>query len=226
MRAAEVPSFYVRLLLATAWCEVDVCRLGRAQECVDELGATLRKGEHLDLRLQADLVWGRILLESGQLDEAAARLAAVRDRARVAGLGVVAESAHALMGQVSWLAGDHRAAKDAFKQSIAQLEKAHDLAALADACVSRARVMAEVEDPNRIFAPILEMLDGQPVPTLKLEYLLAVVRWLRARGEPTRFTLEEATGVLDRMIRELNDTDQAALRLHPWSREIRLAGKL
>ena len=43
MRATEVPSQSVRLLLATAWCELDICRLGRAQECVDELGALLRR---------------------------------------------------------------------------------------------------------------------------------------------------------------------------------------
>ncbi|MEQ1501286.1 MAG: protein kinase, partial [Myxococcota bacterium] len=65
MRECEIPTFYVRLLLATAWAEVRIGRLGRAQECVDELGATLRRGEHLELRLRADLVWGRILVASG-----------------------------------------------------------------------------------------------------------------------------------------------------------------
>ena len=50
MRESEVPTFYVRLLLANAWCEVDLGRLGRAQECFDELAATVRMGEHLDLQ--------------------------------------------------------------------------------------------------------------------------------------------------------------------------------
>ncbi len=86
VREGEVPTYYVRLLLANAWCEVDLGRLGRAQECVDELGATLRRGEHLDLRLQADLVWGRILMASGLVADAAARLVQVRERAGAAGL--------------------------------------------------------------------------------------------------------------------------------------------
>ncbi|MCA9488782.1 MAG: protein kinase, partial [Myxococcales bacterium] len=46
------PTPYTELLLATAWVELDLSRLGRAQELTDELAATVHRGEHLHLRLE------------------------------------------------------------------------------------------------------------------------------------------------------------------------------
>lgn len=221
MRDAEAPSLYVRLLLATAWCEVDLCRLGRAQECVDELGATLRRGEHLDLRLEADLVWGRILLMSGQLEDAHHRLRHVRDRGRAAGLKVIAETAHALLGEVLWAIGDQRGAREAFEDAIDTLAKSGDVPATAAAVMAQARAMAEAVDPDRIFGPIQAFIDHQPTVLLQLERTIARGRYLRAQGRDAAPLFAEARLTLDRMKDPLNDTDRAALRLHPWARQAR-----
>ncbi|MCP5157700.1 MAG: hypothetical protein H6983_26240, partial [Ectothiorhodospiraceae bacterium] len=110
MRESEAPSFYVRLMLAAALCESDLCRLGRAQECVEELAATLRKGEHLDLRLMADLVSGGILEASGELAEAERVLKHVADRASAAGLHMLAQRARVRLGSVLWARGNPRQA--------------------------------------------------------------------------------------------------------------------
>ena len=122
MREGEVPTFYVRLLLANAWCEVDLGRLGRAQEWVDELGAALRRSEHLDLRLEADLVWGRILVASGLHVDAMMRLRAVRDPAESAGLTVIAEVARALEAEAMWALGEQTPAVRAFRDAIGVLK--------------------------------------------------------------------------------------------------------
>ncbi len=225
MRAAEVSTYYVRLLVAAAWCEVDICRLGRAQECVDELGAILSRGEHLDLRLQSELVWGRILLESGQYDEARAKLLATRDRARAAGLGVIAESAYALVGEVLWAAGEHKSAREVYRSAIAALEVSKDVPALADAVSSRAKVMAEHEPPDVLFAPIAEYLEEQQSHVSRLEREIASLRYQRATGGDRAAALRSAEAALKRIIDQPSATDSAAVRLHPWSREIRQAQK-
>ncbi len=225
MRSSEVASFYVGLLLANAELEMDMCRLGRAQECVDELGATLRKGEHLDLRLEADLLWGRILRASGELTEAKERLGAVRDRARLAGLGLIAESASALLAEVQWEMGDEKGAREAFDVAIAALMRMQDLPALGDACAARARSLSGVEDPAPLFAPVAEYLASQPATVLDLQRQLASVRFNRASNRDPAEPLGRAQSLLARISAQLNDTDQAAILLHPWSREARLAAQ-
>lgn len=221
MREAEAPSQYVRLLLATAWCEVDMCRLGRAQEYVDELAATLRRGEHLDLRLEADIVWARILILSGQTEDARHRLAQVVARAQAAGLKVVAETARALLGEALWYLGQQKPAHEAFTTAIEALAQSGDVPATAAACVACARAMAEVIDPDDIFAPAASFLDQQPAIVLQLERTLARGRWLRSRGRDAAPLFAEARLTLDRMKDPLQATDRAALRLHPWARQAR-----
>ena len=59
-RDCESPLHYYQILLAIARCETDLCRLGKAQECVDELDVNLRRGEQLSLRLDVMIMKGRI----------------------------------------------------------------------------------------------------------------------------------------------------------------------
>lgn len=224
MRASESPSLYVRFLLSMAWVEVELCRLGRAQECVDELAATLRKGEHLDLRLESDLVWGRILLASGQVQDALQRLHFVRDRAKNAGLQVITESAGALVAEALWMLGDHAGASEGFLQSVGALVRAGHIPAAAAACRAQGRAMGAAVDPDRIFEPVAAYLEQQPAVSSLIEWALARSRFARThRRDPTPH-LAEAWDLMTEVHAGLNGTDQAVLFLHPWARELRLAG--
>jgi tetratricopeptide (TPR) repeat protein len=222
-RASEDPAVYVRLLLAAAWCEVDLCRLGRAQELVDELAATVRRGELLPLRLESRLVYGRILLASGQYPNAVFVLQDTWDRARNAQLVVLAESARALLAEVHWHLRDRVRSKDLFQSALLGLKGTGDRLALADACAARARAFGREVDPEEIFKPVAELLETQPLPTLRLERLLAIGPWCRTRGDRGAMiaAYREAAQALNRLASTLNDTDRAALRVHPWSRRIR-----
>ncbi|NCG21337.1 MAG: protein kinase [Rhodobacterales bacterium] len=221
MRQSESPSLYVRMLLSTAWAEVDVCRLGRAQECVDELAATLRKGEHLDLRLESDLVWGRILLASGQFSDAQRRLQFVRDRAQSAGLGIIAYLSHALLGETLWGLGDHDGALAACLHAVAGLKRSGHVPATAMACMAQARAMGHAVDPVSIFSPVSDYMEHQPCVVVHVERALAQARYADANGcDKSEYTLETVR-LLTQISKGLNDTDRAALRLHPWSREMR-----
>lgn len=223
MREAEVPTFYVRLLLAAAWAEVDVGRLGRAQEYVDELGATLRRGEHLDLRLQADLVWGRILVASGLHAEAVQRLHPVKERAKAAGLAVVAETARALEAEALWALGEQKLATQHFRKAVQHLQATGDVLALAGACVAQARATAESADPDQVFKPIRDWLDREPAVVMRVERQIARGRYLAAHGGPAEAAFGDAERLIHELASTLDPTDAAAMRLHPWTHWIRRA---
>jgi tetratricopeptide (TPR) repeat protein len=224
LRLGEVVSSYVALLVATAWCELDLCRLGRAQECVDELFGMLRHGEHLHLRLEADLVYGRILLLSGNLREAVTVLHTVMERGRTAELVLLAEHARALMAESLWGLGKVPEAEAHFRGACQRLEAAGDVPTLVQACLSRARVLSTTVDPGNLFAPIGHYLETEPAHVARLEWRLAQGRYLRAVQQDPKPAYQKAREGLDRIAKRLNDTDQAALRVHPWSREIRAGG--
>ena len=220
---AEDPGPFVELLLTTAWCEVDLERLGRAQECVDELTASIHKGEYLNVRLEAKLVHGKILAASGQLREAAYLLQEAHEKAKLAELVVLAERARVLLAEALWGLGDRDAARTMFQSAILGLMGSGDRAVLADACISRARAIGGEVDPAQIFAPV-ERWMGESHDTLaSLERLLARGRWHRRQGDRalSRYLFREAAIVLNRIAAGLNDTDRAALRVHSWSRRIR-----
>ncbi|MEZ4239172.1 MAG: serine/threonine-protein kinase [Myxococcota bacterium] len=227
MRECEVPSYYVRLLLAAASAEVGIGRLGRAQEWVDELAATLRRGEYLELRLRSDLVWGRIQVASGLAQDALPLLRGVEERARTAKLSVMAASAAALAGEASWALGDARGAITLFRGSVSALQQAGDIPALAAACECQARAMCESVDPDLVFRPIADWLDAEPAAVTRIERQIARGRYLMSMG---RTSAEDAFESAQRLIEELavplEQTDAAALRLHPWTRHIRRARKV
>jgi len=214
---------YVELLQATGWVELDLSRLGRAQECVDELAATLHRGAHLYLRLQNNLLTGRILLASGEPQTAAYVLQEVHRSARNARLAVLAEQARATLGEALHAVGDTEASQAMFQSAILGLLGAGDATVLAEGVRAVARTTSTREDPAEVFRHVQALLEDQPMVLLKLEHLLAKGAWYRARQDPARSeqAFREAAMVLNRMATNLSDTDRAALRVHPWSSWIR-----
>jgi hypothetical protein len=224
LRAGEAPSAYVRLLLATAWCEVDLCRLGRAQECVDELFATLRQGEHLDLRLQADLVSGRILVASGSNRDAKVVLESVIERSRTAELVVIAEHARAILGELLVTTGKLEQGEAELRAACQRLAASGDLPTLTWASIARTRALSSHRDPTALLAPIRHYVESQPVTVARLEWWLATARRARATGQDPAAAATRARDLLDRISGRLDDTDRAALRVHPWGRDLRAIG--
>jgi len=221
IRQCEVPTFYVRLLLANAWCEVDLGRLGQAQESVDELAATLRRAEHLDLRLEADLVWGRIEVASGLFEDAVQRLGGVMQRAEAAGLTVIAEEARALQAEARWQAGDRSSALQQFGQAVGALRESGNIPALALACVCQARAMSESVDPDLVFRPLADWLDAQPAACVRIERQIARGRYLKAMGKTSVEAYARANDMIERLAQPLSPTDATAFRLHPWTQFLR-----
>lgn len=220
-RSVDDPAAYMALLVAAAWCEVDLFRLGRAQEHVDELGATLRKGEYLHLRLEAELVAGRILIASGQAADAAWMLRGIADRARTAELVLLREQGRVQHGEALAFLGDTAKATDLMRAGRLGLMGAGHKALLADACVAESRTLGYGVDPDQVYAPVIAQLDAGAFPGVQLEHLLHRARWQRSRNESTLATVRSAAMLLNRLASKLEHTEQAALRVHPWSGRIR-----
>ncbi len=217
LRDGQAPSFYVRAVLAQGWIELDLCRFGRVQELVDELAAILRRGEHLHLRLEADLLRAHILLESDQPFEARVVADGVARRAEAGALHPFAARARALMAAVEQARGDSASSTLMFAAACTRLQHLGDMMALADAVVLRARWQPTAVRPRELFAPLLPTLREQPLLPLELERSIARVRYLEARGADAKGAREHGQAVLERVRSSLADTDRAALRVHPWT---------
>ena len=163
-------------------------------------------------------------MASGQREEALQRLHQVRTRAQNAGLQVISEWAGALLGETLWGLGDLKAAHEEFSSSVEGLLRTGNVPVTVSAVISASRAMAGRVHPERLFGPIEEFIKGQPAGLALLERDLARGRYARANDmDPTPY-LQRAQAKLDAIKEGLNETDAAALRLHPWSQTIRSGG--
>lgn len=223
VRESESPSHYVALLLCAAREEIDLARLGKAQELVDELESAIRPGEHLHLRLETRLMRGRILVASGVYHEAVSVLMDVHQRAKAAELVGLAEIARALRGEAQWATGARDDALVSFRDSTLGLLGSGDLMSLCEAITVRARSVCEHEDPEPLFDPVRTLIDGQPLHRVKMEALIARARHLAVKGDVVAafHAWRDAATLLNKVAGSLGDIERAALRVHPWSRAVR-----
>lgn len=222
-RHHEDPRAHGELLLALTWCELDLERLGRAQEYVDELAATTGRGEHLSTRLEASLANGRILLASGQPRQAAYVLQGVEHKARLADLRVLAELGRAWHAEALALLGDRDTARPMYQSALLGLVALGNQPALAEATISRSRALGRELPLDEAFRPMDAWLASDAPALVRLEELLARGLHLKVGGDPSaaRDAYRQAAMILNRLATRLNDTDRAALRVHSWSRRIR-----
>ncbi len=217
----SVPA-WAAVTLAAALLELDLCRLGRAQELVDELASALTPGERLDVRLETRLIQGRLELASGQLVQAAFRLEETVDQADKAGLTLIVELGRAWLAEARAGLGGVREAKALYQQALLGLMATGNLMALADAVVSRSRALGALEDPTKAFKLVGKLLAKRLLQPLNIEHLLGEMRWAGASGDQLTLvqSAREARAAINRLASGQGDIEQAALRVHPWAHEI------
>ena len=220
LRASETPSFYLRVLIAMARCEMALGRLGRAQECLDELDAMVRPGEHLHLRLHVGLVRSVVRLLSGQGRKSLDLLTEVVQKATGAGLLIEAELGRSYLAEALWHSDQEKAIRY-FTQSHARLEELGHLPALLEACVSRARVARGADRPDAIFAKVKTFLSEQPAELARMEWAVCDGLYLESVGRGAETSWMNASIILGGISEQLNEIDRSALELHPWSRAVR-----
>jgi tetratricopeptide (TPR) repeat protein len=219
------PVSWLRLLLAVGEVELDLARLGAAQERVDEALAAMFRGESLELRLSARLVHGRIQVASGQLAAARYVLNEVKEQADLAGLTLLAERARGALAEALWAVGQRKESMELFRRSIVRLMEVGDVVSLVDVVIARARAVGGLEEPAKSFKPVAGLLDRPEFRVLYLESCLAELRWARAKDDASGVAraLAESQSVFNGMAARQARVEQAALRVHPWMRELRRA---
>lgn len=164
------------------------------------------------------------MLASGDHAEAAAVLETVANRASAAGLVAITERARALQAEAWWTLGRYEDAAAQFVGCVERLAPIGDVLSMTEVCVSRARAMSASVNPNDLLAPIQPFVESQPAYVTRLEWTLATARYLKSSGDDALPMYKRAAAILTKMLSRLDPTVQAALRVHPWSREIRAAG--
>lgn len=219
-RAGQSTEAYARLVLVLAELELDLARLGQAQELIDELVASLGAGERLHLRLEARLVQARIRLASGLSVEADFTLQEVTEQAEKAGLASIAERARTCWAEARQAIGMTQDAELLYQQALLGLMPTGDQCALADAVVSRARSMGALDRPEKGFRLLLPLLRSGAFRTVEIERILAELRYAVAhdeRGEVTE-RVRQAQAMVTRLAMKQDDLVQGAFRVHPWTR--------
>lgn len=220
----SVPA-WAAVTLAAASAELDLFRLGGAQELIEELASAIGAGERLHLRLETRLFQGRLELASGQPVTANFLLDEVVTQAEKAGLVLIAELGRAYLAEARWALGARDEAKMLYQKALLGLMGTSNLGALADAIVSRARAVGDTEDPTKAFRLVRKLLERTGHVPLQIEHLLAETRWFRAQGDEhlVKQSLREAQTAMNRLASWQTDIEQATLRVHPWMHEVTIA---
>jgi len=220
LRAAESPVYYLRTLISTARCEMNLGRLGRAQECLDEFDAVLRSGEYLELRIHVALVRGALQIQSGQARRASELMAEVLHKSAAAGLLIEAEVARAMMAEVLWR-DEPKTSDKYFEMARAKLTEIGHIPALMETCIRFAYVSRSMMRPDLVFAPLKNIAAEQPLEQLRLEWAIADALYTEEKGWDARSQWNNALTSLRWIAENLNEKDRMAIQLHPWSRIIR-----
>ena len=178
---------------------------------------SLRPGESLHLRLEAMLLWGRILVASGEYHHAEGLLQDTAQRAESAGLCVIEGHANALLGQVDCFLGRIDQGDARMANSVDVLVQRGRHSAALDASLVWARARGVTLNPDAIFEPVSALLEQSVALVPRLERLIAL-RGYRGGSRDVDSKIQE---ILDQIISNSSGMERSALRVHPWSRVIR-----
>ena len=225
LERAQTPTGHIHSLLATAWCELELGRLGCTQEHLDDIAASVGKDTHLILRVEAGLLQGRLLTASGNAEDAARVMKEVQTRAERGSLFVYGAVAKALRAEALWMNGAAHVAKPLFDEALKTLLPIGDMPRLAQVCRAHARVAAEEVTTDLLFAPIRSWIDNHPALLAQLSESVAFGQYHSKRGLLTDGSdWVETAATLHDFEDRLASEEQAALRVHPWSRISRAFG--
>ena len=219
------PEVRWRLLLVLGEIELALDRLGGAQEVAEELLGGLARGEPLPRRLEARRLAARVHLASGRVADARSALQDIVSAADAAGLRRLAYLARAPLGEAAVLQGDGLDAALAFDDALKSSLAAGDRLAAAQISLHWGRSRRPDAETHAMVAPARALLERRGYRWLEVEYALLELRMLRDLGHlgPSERALAEARALLQGIAARQAVTEASALRVHPWTREVRRA---
>jgi hypothetical protein len=219
------PEVRWRLLLVLGEIELSLHRLGGAQEIAEELLGGLARGEPLPRRLEARRLAARVQLASGRIADGRVALQDIVAAADAAGLRRLSYLARGSLGEAASLLGDGLDAALAFDDALKSALAAGDRLAAAQLALHWARCRRGDGETHAMMAPARALLERPGYRWLEVEYALQEMRMLRELGHPgpAERSLVEARALLQGIASRQAVTEASALRVHPWTREVRRA---
>ncbi|MDP6931673.1 MAG: protein kinase [Myxococcota bacterium] len=222
VRVAGEPHVWAALLLGVAEVELELFRLGEVRERLVEIAEMGIDGRHPLLSAGIALIRGRLVLAAGEARKAVQVLSDAQAAAANQDLPVFALQLQAYLGEAQGLVGDHERADAATSRAIQGLTELGCVPALSQACASRARALRGREDPDVVFAPVIQWLNGGTARLVRMEYRLAAGAFNRECGATRRANFEfGAARELFHEIASLQaESELVALRTHPWHQRV------
>ncbi|NCG19549.1 MAG: protein kinase [Rhodobacterales bacterium] len=217
------PRAYVTVLLGIARCEIELHRLGLAQDCLDEIASVIRPGELLHVRLEASLLEGRMRVMSGESAGAVYLLQSVAERARAAGLQPLADEAGAYTLEAQHVAGlPGEPLESWFDSRKLSYMADKNIWAFARSCWLYQRVAKKPVNPDRAFSILLEAMDGKDLLPMRVELNLAraIFHWSGGSKRGYIKAIVQAENDLQTILGKLQPSEDGALRVHPWRRRL------
>lgn len=223
-RHLEDPAPYASLLVAMGWCEVELNRLGPAQDCVDELVACVRPGELLRTRLEVSLLEGRVQLLSGDPYAAAVTLRKVDEAATSASLGHLAAEARAwLIDAEGGMAAGPQALDAWYQSRRLGFLASRDVWTYTNDCLRY--LQHRKPAPADVVTALDKAVGTDPPPAVRIRVALARFDLALAARDANagRSATKDAGAALEAFAAGLSDADHATMNVHPWTARVRAA---
>jgi serine/threonine protein kinase/tetratricopeptide (TPR) repeat protein len=221
-RATENPSVLVPILVGLGHCHLDLFRLGRAQEIVDEIESMGDGDRHLLHTLECSLLKGRLNNACEHWEEALHGLQKAQEFAESAGLLMMVERIRGLTARTFLGQKKRPEACDAARVAWEGLQEYENSLHLVEVSLTRMALESNIPVSDDILRPTAHIMSDPTALRPRLERAISLIRWhrQRANANATRAARADAAIYLDELSAQLNDTDIASLRVHPLSATI------
>lgn len=219
---APAPLF-AGLLLAAAEIDIDLFRVGQARERLAQAQDAVLGGAPAAFEAAAALLAARLAGLANDPAGAIRLLEPVLER-------VVARELNGLAARLVGARGLHLLRLGRTAPAEADLDASRGLLrasgafpALAELAVGRAEIADGNADPIDLFADVAAWMEMQPVRVVRLEYLLAAMRYADRRddtGGSEGFRLQ-AEAIYGQIRQLLTPEDETSLGVHPWRQILR-----
>jgi hypothetical protein len=219
---------FAGICLAAAQLDIDLYRVGQARERIAQAADAAKGSLTPTVDAMVALLGARLAVLAGDSQGAVRILEPAVDRAQGRQLTLYAARLQAARG-IAWMrVGRVAAGEQELTAATNLLRSAGALPALAEVAIARAELADGREDPAILFADVASWMEMQPARVVRLEYLLAALRWAesddrgresrRERAAALRGQAETLFGQIRAM---LSPEEETSLGVHPWRQILR-----
>jgi predicted Ser/Thr protein kinase len=214
---------FAGMLLAAAEIDVDLFRIGQARDRLAQAQDAVGSGAPPMLDCGMAVLGARVSALANDPASGLRLLDRAYDHAAARGFDVLAARLEGARGLQLLRLGRAGPGEQSVSTARNALRAAGVLPALGEIAVGRAELSDGREDPEDLFSDVAAWREMQPVRVVRLEYLLAAMRWAERREDRERAESlrREAEQLYQQIRRMLSAEDETSLGVHPWRQILR-----